>query len=151
MYEKAFVEFYETYLPSPAGADVVSKLEATKDKDEYCAVAVEAGRTAGYEFMRDEVLTVMKASEAKMKKALAAASGELSEEQLDTAVGGAMMTGYSPLTVNLLGPLHIRSSSPFGGASGHDDPPAPLDRAGFTHVAMGHGEPSWVVFWQGKA
>lgn len=47
----------------------------------------------------------MKASQEKMEKALAAASGELSEEQLDTAVGGAMMTGHSPLTVNLLEPL----------------------------------------------
>jgi hypothetical protein len=109
MSQKAFVEFYQTYLPGPKGKAVVSKLKAVKEESEYCTIAVEAGRAAGYDFTADEVRTVMKTSEAKRKQA----SGELSEKQLETAVGGAM----APLTVEL-GASLTDSALPMPGPDG---------------------------------
>jgi hypothetical protein len=103
MSQKSFVEFYETYLPGTKGADAVSKLKAAKDEKEYSTLAVQAGKAAGYDFTADEVVAVMKTSEAKKKQA----SGELSEDQLEAAVGGATSPA-SQLTVNLGGSLNIQ-------------------------------------------
>ena len=101
MSQKSFVEFYETYLPSEKGKDSVAKLKGVKDEAQYCAIAVEAGRAAGFDFTPDDVLKVMKQSEAKKQ-----ASGELSEDQLEGAVGGAIYMSPTP-TVNLGSSLSI--------------------------------------------
>ena len=101
MSQKAYVEFYEKFLPSPAGASVVSKLKAVKTEDEYTAIALEAGHAAGYEFTADDARAVMKNSEAKRQ---ASGGGELSQEQLDNAVGGALS---SQSVVNLGASLKI--------------------------------------------
>jgi len=106
MSQKSFVEFYETYLPGPKGADALSKLKATKDEKEYVSAAVQAGKAAGYDFSPDDVLSVMKGSEAKKKQA----SGELSDAQLAGAVGGAALP-EAGMTVNI-GSLAVRQLSP---------------------------------------
>ncbi|MEO8304975.1 MAG: hypothetical protein ABI724_12720 [Betaproteobacteria bacterium] len=100
MSQKAYVDFYETYLPSPAGADVVAKLKATKSEEEYGAIALKAGNAAGFDFTLDEAKAVMKNSQAKLERD--GAAGELSEKQLDSAVGGATYSS-SALVVNIGG------------------------------------------------
>ena len=111
MSHQAFVDFYQTYLAGPNGADAVARLKAANGKDEYCAVAVEIGRAAGYEFTADEVHAVMTASKAKAEQG----SGELSEEQLEGAVGGAI-----GMTQPTLGTVSIRSLGTGGSLGGLD-------------------------------
>ncbi|MSR13211.1 MAG: hypothetical protein EXR86_01315 [Gammaproteobacteria bacterium] len=97
MSHQAFVDFYTKYLDSAAGEQSRAKLEGIKDHTLFCAKMVELGNAAGFKFIADEVKSVMEASEAKAAKALAKASGELSEDQLEGVVGGAGRATSIPL------------------------------------------------------
>lgn len=101
MSHQTFVEFYEKHLNSPEGEALRAKIDAVKDADEFCATVVESGRAAGYDFSDDDVRQVMKASEAQMAKALAEASGELEDEQLESVAGGMSLTSSSIPTVKI--------------------------------------------------
>ena len=89
MSQQAFVDFYGTYLDSAAGEAARKQLDGITDKQSFAAKMVAVGANSGFQFTTDEVLAIMEASEAKAAKALAAANGELNEEELDNVVGGA--------------------------------------------------------------
>lgn len=89
---EAFVDFYEKHLNSPEGEALRAKIDSLTDADEFCAAVVEAGQAAGFDFSDEDVRQVMKASEEQMAKALAEATGELSDEQLDSVAGGASLS-----------------------------------------------------------
>lgn len=97
---QAFIDFYTNYLESPAGEAARKQLDGIKDKQSFAATMAAVGSSSGFQFSADEVLSVMAASEAKAAKALAAASGELNEEQLDSVVGGTTSVAGIP-TVNI--------------------------------------------------
>jgi len=100
MSKEAYVDFYENYLKSPAGEVLRKKLDTARDGDEFLAIATEGGSAAGFEFTKDEVRDVMRASEAQMAKAAAEAAGEeLSDEQLENVAGGA--SGLPLITVSI--------------------------------------------------
>ena len=106
MSQKSFVEFYETYLPGPKGADTVSKLKGAKDEKDYSDIAVQAGKAAGYDFTSEDIRSVMASSVEKKKQA----SGELTESQLAGAVGGAGPPATG-LTVDI-GNIAVRPLNP---------------------------------------
>lgn len=116
MSHNAFVDFYTKYLDSPAGEKARAKLDGIKDQAKFCAKMVEAGTAAGFKFTADEVQSVMQASEAKAAKALAQASGELSEDQLEGVVGGAGISASIPM-VMIGSPLSIDKFKLPGGAA----------------------------------
>ena len=96
MSHQAFVEFYGNYLDSAAGEAARKQLGGITDKQSFTAKMVAVGAASGFQFTAEEVMSIMEASEAKAAKALAAASGELNEEQLDGVVGGATSLGGVP-------------------------------------------------------
>ena len=103
MSQQAFADFYEKHLNSPEGEAVRAKLDAIEDPDGFCAAMVEAGSAAGFDLSDDDVRQVMRASEMQLAKALEEASGELSDEEVDSVVGGATLSldeRYIP-TVNI--------------------------------------------------
>ena len=101
MSQQSFVDFYENYLNSPDGEALRAKMEAITDPDEFCASVAAAGTASGYEFNEDDVRQVMRASEAKMAREVAAANGELSDDQLENVAGGATYSFASIPTVNI--------------------------------------------------
>ncbi|MBI4694504.1 MAG: hypothetical protein HY749_10830 [Gammaproteobacteria bacterium] len=96
MSHQAFVDFYSKYLDSAAGEAARKQLDGITDKQSFAAKMVAVGASAGFQFTTDEVFSIMEASEAKAAKALAAATGELNEEQLEGVVGGATSLGGVP-------------------------------------------------------
>lgn len=96
MSQQAFADFYEKHLNSPEGEAMRAKIDGAKDADEFCATVVETGKAAGFDFSDDDVRQVMKASEAQMAKALAEASGELADDQLESVAGGASFSTSIP-------------------------------------------------------
>ncbi len=96
---QAFVDFYENYLNSPEGEALKEKIEAVQDGGEFCTTVAELGQAAGFDFSDEDVRQVMKASEMEAAKALAEASGELSDEQLDEVAGGASLNTKSSTDV----------------------------------------------------
>lgn len=100
MSHQAFIKFYSEYLDSAAGEAARKQFDGIKDKQAFAAKMAQVGAASGFQFSADEVLSVMDASEAKAAKALAAASGELSDEQLAGVVGGASSFQGIP-TVNI--------------------------------------------------
>ena len=107
MSQQAFVDFYGTYLDSAAGEAARKQLDGIADKQSFAAKMVAVGANSGFQFTTDEVLAIMEASEAKAAKALAAASGELNEEQLEGVVGGATSFAAVP-TVNIGSSLSVK-------------------------------------------
>lgn len=101
MSQQAFVDFYEKYLNSPAGESARSRIDAITDPNEYCMSMAATGKAQGYDFSAEDVREVMKASEIKMAKAVAEASGELSEDQLAGVAGGTMTSYTSIQTVSI--------------------------------------------------
>ncbi len=89
MSKEAFVDFYQNYLNSPKGEGLRAKINGVKNGEEFLAAVTDAGKAAGFNFTQHEAQEVMRASEAQMAKALAEASGELSDEQLEKVAGGA--------------------------------------------------------------
>ena len=100
MSHQSFVDFYGKFLDSAAGEAARKQLDGITDKQSFTAKMVAVGAASGFQFTAEEVMSIMEASEAKAAKALAAASGELNEEQLDGVVGGATSLGGVP-TVNI--------------------------------------------------
>jgi len=103
MSQQTFANFYEKHLNSPEGEALRAKLDAIDDPEGFCAAVVKAGRATGYDFSDDDVRQVMRASEEQLAKALAEASGELSDEEADAVVGGARLSlgSTSIPTVNI--------------------------------------------------
>jgi hypothetical protein len=89
MSKEAFVDFYENYLNSPSGEELRARINGVKSGEEFLSIVTGAGKTAGFNFTEHEAQEVMRASEAQMAKALAEASGELSDDQLEKVAGGA--------------------------------------------------------------
>ncbi|MBI4694503.1 MAG: hypothetical protein HY749_10825 [Gammaproteobacteria bacterium] len=89
MSQQAFIDFYTKYLDSAAGEAARKQIDGITDKSSFAAKMVAVGAASGFQFTSEEVLAIMEASEAKAAKALAAASGELNEDQLEGVVGGA--------------------------------------------------------------
>src|SRR5262245_59253207 len=84
METKGFYEFAQLIKDNPA---VKSELKALDGKkyEEYCAAFVAIGTKHGYTFDVDEVEEAL--DEALAEKTLT--SGELTDEQLESAAGGA--------------------------------------------------------------
>ena len=115
MSHQAFVEFYGNYLDSAAGEAARKQLDGITDKQSFTARMVAVGAASGFQFTAEEVMSIMEASEAKAAKALAAASGELDEEQLEGVVGGA--TSLSGLPTVKIGTVSwdVEKNLTFGG------------------------------------
>ena len=116
MSHQAFVDFYTKYLDSAAGDIARKSFDGLTDQNAICAKMVELGSAAGFTFSADEVRAVMQASEAKAAEALAKASGELSEDQLEGVVGGAGLIASVPLVqIGTMSPSNLKL--PGGAAS----------------------------------
>lgn len=113
MSKESYVDFYEKHLNSPAGEALKAKLNSVKDGDEFLAIATEGGSAAGFDFTKDEVQEVMRATEAQMAKDLAEASGEeLSDEELEKVAGGAsyLRSSLTKVSINTM-PSYISKDS----------------------------------------
>jgi hypothetical protein len=81
MAKEDFVKFYQDYLPKKP--DLQAKIDKLTNEEAFAKAVLDEGPKAGFTFSRQDVETVMKASELKVQGA------ELSDAQLDGVAGGA--------------------------------------------------------------
>jgi hypothetical protein len=80
MSKENVVTFYEQHvLKTPS---LEAELAGAKSREEFATIALAAGSKAGLSFTKEDLGTVMAATERKV-------GGQLSDEQLEGVVGGA--------------------------------------------------------------
>lgn len=89
MAKEDFVKFYQEYLPKNKALQ--TQVDAITNEDEFAKKVLDLGPKAGFSFSRQDVESVMKASEQ------AILTKELSDDQLDAVAGGASVAAAIPV------------------------------------------------------